>query len=248
MNKELCFYIENESLYLEQVLVDYMDIPIFFLCKSDKRFYIALCTDIEESEYIVAELSFSDVYKLLHGKIPMRNVFLTRNGYWEIISGEEISSDSVVKRTADCIDSSVLPEEDACFEILTEEIRLYVEKFDNEFLSQKYFRASDERLDLDNQLLAVDNQCIDFENRLQQINTRLQGVDNQLRDNLHNKYRVGSFTDFWGYSFQTRVEPLDVKRSDWKGQYVKPSVKMVAIIQFSKSEKWYSDDVASVAV
>lgn len=29
MNKELCFNIENLKLYLEQVLVDYMDIPIF---------------------------------------------------------------------------------------------------------------------------------------------------------------------------------------------------------------------------
>ena len=31
MNSKLCFRIENIELYLEQVLVDYMDIPIFFL-------------------------------------------------------------------------------------------------------------------------------------------------------------------------------------------------------------------------
>ena len=37
MNKKLCFNIENQYLYLEQVLVDYMDIPIFFLCKDKKH-------------------------------------------------------------------------------------------------------------------------------------------------------------------------------------------------------------------
>lgn len=31
MSKELCFCIDGSELYLEQVLVDYMDIPIFFI-------------------------------------------------------------------------------------------------------------------------------------------------------------------------------------------------------------------------
>jgi len=73
MSKELCFNIENQDLYLEQVLVDYMDIPIFFLCKDNRQYYIALCTDIDDLGYIVAKLSLSEVYNLLHGKMPMRD-------------------------------------------------------------------------------------------------------------------------------------------------------------------------------
>ena len=37
MGKELCFIIENENIYLEQVLVNYIDIPIFFLCRGKNR-------------------------------------------------------------------------------------------------------------------------------------------------------------------------------------------------------------------
>ena len=33
MSKELCFIIEEKELYMEQVLVDYMDVPIFFYAK-----------------------------------------------------------------------------------------------------------------------------------------------------------------------------------------------------------------------
>ena len=89
MNKELCFNIENENLYLEQILVDYMDIPIFFLCEGENQYYVALCTDIDELSYIVAKLSLLDVYNLLHGKIPMRDAILKQNEYWDIVSGDE---------------------------------------------------------------------------------------------------------------------------------------------------------------
>lgn len=44
MNKNcemFCFCIEGKDLYLEKILVDYMDIPIFFFCKNDEEYYIA---------------------------------------------------------------------------------------------------------------------------------------------------------------------------------------------------------------
>ena len=33
MEKELCFIIEEDKLFLEKVLVDYLDVPIFFYAK-----------------------------------------------------------------------------------------------------------------------------------------------------------------------------------------------------------------------
>ena len=108
MNKELCFNIENLKLYLEQVLVDYMDIPIFFLCKGENQYYIALCTDIDELHYIVAKLSLLDVYNLLHGKVPMRDVILKQKEYWNIVSGTDISLDIVTKKKIDTLETSLL--------------------------------------------------------------------------------------------------------------------------------------------
>lgn len=138
MNKKLCFNIENQYLYLEQVLVDYMGIPIFFLCKDKKQYYIALCTNIDKLSYIVTKLSLSDVYNLLHGKIPMRDVFLKQQEYWEIVSGDEVCMDMVTKKKIDALEQSLLPEADACFKILTKQIKLYVQEVDNEYLQQTY--------------------------------------------------------------------------------------------------------------
>lgn len=146
MNRELCFNIENQYLYLEQVLVDYMDIPIFFLCKDKKQYYIALCTDIDELSYIVTKLSLSEVYNLLHGKIPMRDVFLKQQEYWEIVSVDEVCMDNMVtKKKIEALEQSLLPEADACFKILTKQIKLFVQKFDDEFFSTKYFSESNKK-------------------------------------------------------------------------------------------------------
>lgn len=133
MDKELCFCIEGNKLYLEQILVDYNDIPIFFVCKDNAAYYIALCSDIEELSYIIASLSDIDLYNLLHGTLSMREVIIKHENYWEIISGEKIESDIVTYKPMKEIDCSVLPEEGAYFDILTDEVSSYVKKFDNTF-------------------------------------------------------------------------------------------------------------------
>ena len=135
MNKELCFIIEKKNLYLEHVLVDYMDIPIFFLCKGENQYYIALCVDIQELRYIVTKLSLTDVYNLLHGKIPMRDVILKQGDYWLINSGVEISLDVITKHGIDMLDISLLPETNAYFEILTKESEMFVQQFDQEYFA-----------------------------------------------------------------------------------------------------------------
>ncbi len=143
MSKELCFCIDGSELYLEQVLVDYMDIPIFFICKSNQQYYIALCYDLDELQYIIVEVSVADVYELLHGNIPMRDTITKQRSYWRIISGENIHSDTVEKCNMDCLDRSILPEKGACFKILTKEMESYVHMFDSLFFSREFFRKSD---------------------------------------------------------------------------------------------------------
>lgn len=155
MNKELCFCIEDEELYLEQVLVDYIDIPIFFLCRGKTRYYVALCTDIDELNYYVVRLSDSDVFGLLHGKIIMRDAILKQSEFWDIKSSEDISADIVEKKKIDLIDISLLPEANAYFKVLTESIQLFVRKFDAEIFSQKNFSAGDKKINVKDVLETV---------------------------------------------------------------------------------------------
>ena len=133
MNCKLCFRIEGIELYLEQVLVDYMDVPIFFLCKSEGDYYLILCTDMDELNYIIVRLSMNDVYGLLHGKELIRNAILKQKEYWNVISGEEISLDKVGKLSISELDVSLLPKEDVYFEIVSMKLENYVKKFDTEY-------------------------------------------------------------------------------------------------------------------
>lgn len=141
MEKELCFYIEGNKLYLEQVLVDYNDVPIFFVCKDSVAYYIVLCSDIEELSYIVVSLSEVELYNLLHGKLSMREVFTRQQKYWEVMSGEEIETDTVICKPIEEMDCSVLPQEEAYFEILTDGVSSYVKEFDNAFLLKEQFKV-----------------------------------------------------------------------------------------------------------
>lgn len=133
MNSKLCFRIEGIELYLEQVLVDYMDIPIFFLCKDEGSYYLVLCTDVDELNYIIVRLSMNDVYGLLHGEESIYNTILKQNEYWNVISGREISLDEVKRLSISELDVGLLPKEDVYFEIVSTKLENYVKKFDTQY-------------------------------------------------------------------------------------------------------------------
>lgn len=167
---------------MEQILVDYLDIPIFFLCSGDKQYYIALCTDIEDLKYIVVKLSSVDVYNLLHGEIPMRDIILKQSEYWDIVSGEDIGSDIVIKKKMDEIENTLLPEEKAYFKILTKEMQAYVERFDSEFLSSEYFYKSDKKIDV-NEMMEIPF----FDDISENIDQYLELLDYKIQKSLLSK-------------------------------------------------------------
>ena len=133
MNSNLCFRIESIELYLEQVLVDYMDIPIFFLCKGESNYYLVLCADVDELNYIIVRLSMNDLYELLHGEGSIRNTILKQNEYWNVISGQEISLDEIERLSISELDVGLLPKENVYFEIVSTKLENYVKKFDTEY-------------------------------------------------------------------------------------------------------------------
>ena len=200
--------------------MDYNDVPIFFLCKNEEQFYIALCTDMEELRYIIEKLSPVDVYELLHGKITMREVFLSHKEYWEVISGEEISLDIVTKRTLDSIDYSVLPEENARFQILTGEIGAYVENFDNEFFGNKYIPISGKELDLTD---PVPSLCFSMPD-----------------------VNVGYYINLGGNSFFANMERLPAIQLDMHESYGQSAMKKMTLSS-DNVEKGYSDVTINIA-
>lgn len=221
MDKEICFCIEQENLYLEQVLVDYMDIPIFFLCKNNMRYYVALCTDIENLNYIVAEVSDVSIYNLLHGNIAMRTVFLIQNWYWEIISGDDISSDSVVKYDVNNLDVSLLPDGNACFKILTEETRRYVQNFDDIFFGMENFNATEQPV-LWNPLYA--ESC------------------NSLDDG-----DIETFISLGDYCFNASLDPLPEFDINFSDQYLSCTGKGTALKEHFMSDDWKNSDTINNA-
>ena len=138
MDNLVCFIIESQILYLDQVLVEYNGVPIFFICKSKDERYLCLCSDIDELKYYVIRISAKDIFNLLHGKTSMRNTFLSQKAYWEIESGEDPTQDAVLKKSIEEINQKLLPDENAYYEILSPEIAEYVKNFDVKFLVEEY--------------------------------------------------------------------------------------------------------------
>lgn len=117
---EKCFYIEGRYLYLDRVLVEYNGIPIYFLCRDGSQYYTALCTDTDEWKYIVTRTAARDVYGLLHGRIPMRDVILRADHCWQVAPAEDMLLDDVKQLRMDEADCSLLPEAGACLEVPAE--------------------------------------------------------------------------------------------------------------------------------
>ena len=111
MNKILCFKLNNDELYLDQTLVNYNGIPIFFICKRKEEYYLVLCTDYENYNYIIVIISVNDIYNLLHQKITMKKVILKQKEYWEVLSGDKIDKDTVTLKSMTEIDFSCLPQD-----------------------------------------------------------------------------------------------------------------------------------------
>lgn len=107
-----------------------MNIPIFFLCQNNQQHYLALCTNIDDFNYIIVKLSTSDLYNLLHGNIPMRDVFLKQREYWDVTSNETISKDTIVKHKIHHLDNSLLPKENTYFQALTEDLKTFIQNLD----------------------------------------------------------------------------------------------------------------------
>ena len=126
MNKELCFIIDGKELYLEHVLVDFNEIPVFYICSHDKERYTILCTDIENEEYIIVKSHLWRLCNLLKGTLEMKEVFTKENFYWRVKAGDEVADDDVKKEPVDTLEPSLLPDSGAYYAITNDETKSYL--------------------------------------------------------------------------------------------------------------------------
>lgn len=125
MNKQLCFIINNEKIYLESKLIEFNEIPVFYICKSIYRYYIVLCLDIDQLEYILIESSIYDILDMLNEKITMRELYGKVSKFFDIKCGDTPSEDDVSEFNISQLDLSVLPLEGAKYHIYDEAVRQY---------------------------------------------------------------------------------------------------------------------------
>lgn len=120
MNKELCFKIDSRELMVEQNLVEYNDIPIYFICKdAEQNYYTVLCVDINEEQYVIVETKLEKIFKLLTQKITMRDLILSEEKFWKIKVGNTIEEDICTLENMGSICLEDLPNEKSYFKIVT---------------------------------------------------------------------------------------------------------------------------------
>lgn len=138
MKKIKCFAINGIELFLEVVLIEYDSIPMLFLCKANKEYYLVLCTDTENLSYIIINPKVEDIIKMLEGKMAMKDIFSAQEHFWDVESGEEISDDNVTLKKITEIDETVLPFEGEVYEIISDEVREYLMKLKKRNYQESY--------------------------------------------------------------------------------------------------------------
>lgn len=148
MNDELSFIIDNKELLNEQVLVEYNDFPVFFLCRNSNDLYLALCTDLSKNMYYVAQVDTVNVLQMFDKQLTMRDTFLSGKSFWKIEASENIHEDKVSLIDVKDIDLDDLPKEKAYFNVFSQELEEYHKSLSNDFLSEKMWKIVGEVLKL----------------------------------------------------------------------------------------------------
>lgn len=131
----ICFVIDNSNLYNDKTLIWFNETPVFFICKSfeSSDYFIVLCSDIENLEYIVVKQTLKNIYKMFQKQLTMRELFLNCSFFWKIKTGEDINNDVVETLDISKIDLDVLPIENAYYQIVCTEDEEYLAEIKNEY-------------------------------------------------------------------------------------------------------------------
>lgn len=163
MDKEVCFFINGNTLFLDKVLVSFNDTPIFFVCcDSSNNYYIVLCTDVEDLEYIIVKSSLHSLYQMLSKKIEMRVLFTKACHFWSVKAGDSWESDEVQYLEGKQMDQDDLPYPNAYYEARKKEDIAYVEQIAAAYFAQDKFSAIEAKTDIDKAVSTLIGISLDF--------------------------------------------------------------------------------------
>ena len=163
MNKEICFFIDGNALFLDKVLVSFNDAPIFFVCCDDSQnYYIALCINMETLEYIIVQCSLQMLYQMLVKKIEMREPFVAANHFWKVTAGASVEEDEVCCLQKASMDLSVLPYQHAFYDAKNKEDVDYVEQIESIYCVKENFSTIETTANLENAINTMMAISLDF--------------------------------------------------------------------------------------
>ena len=149
MNKQLCFRIEQQDLFLEKTLVLFNDIPLFFICRNEnKQRFLALCTELERLDYLVVSTSLPNIRNMLNQKCTMRNAILEGKRFWCVVSGDTVEDDLCETIEKAKIDLNILPEEGAVYRAIFQEDKDYINDIENEYRKDLEFNLIDNGINI----------------------------------------------------------------------------------------------------
>lgn len=137
MNKIKCFKINDCILYLEVVLLEFDKVPMLFICRGNNEYYLALCTDLDELEYIVIPTKPYYLVQMLRGKIAMRDMFEIPPHYYLVHSSNNIESDVVEDKKIEDIDKGSLPIHGVRYTIFSDEVEGFTKDMEEALLYDK---------------------------------------------------------------------------------------------------------------
>ena len=130
---EKFFEIEGVELFLDKIFVEFDEQEIFFSCitNSGQRF-LCVCTDIDNESYIVVKTNIENIISMLKGHVTMYASIMQASYFWQVDLAEDISADNVEKMDIKRIDEELLPQRDAAFKLVTDDLKQYCSELEKE--------------------------------------------------------------------------------------------------------------------
>lgn len=151
MNKKICFILDGNELFVDEVFVDFNNLPIYFSCTSGEQYYLALCCEYENQDYILVESSAKEIVEMLTARITIRSTIVKKAKHWVIIAGEDVSSDQISLINEPYFNEDILPKEGAKYTIVTEKVSQYLKRIEKELYSDELYTAVEmEKTPIDN--------------------------------------------------------------------------------------------------
>lgn len=139
------FSISNKILYLDEIFVEF-EIPLLFTCFDDlDNLYLALCTDSDDLNYLVAETKPEIIIEMLNSDTYLRKPFEVAEKIWMVHSGKTIEEDEVCHIKYEEISEDDLPQANAYYEYMDDEIKEYISKLEKKIGIQIFYIGQDKK-------------------------------------------------------------------------------------------------------